>query len=180
MKDIDAKKWKLYESAMIKSIRRGLVDDAVYWAHILYSIGREHNVWRRLIIHVSEDIGPANQYLPATISALKDNYQYLRDNPASTAYGSVDASILPLIHAVMLMANSKKSRAVDNAKIVHFDLPHEVREAPDYATDFHSPRGRRMGRDIEHFLDVAAHIENESDFYDEWKDKARKIIDKQG
>jgi replication-associated recombination protein RarA len=175
-KELDPKKWKLYESALIKSIRRGLVDDAVYWATCSYKLGKEENVWRRLFIHLSEDIGLAEPNLPATIRALYENYKFLRFGNRAP-YESYDTTRLPYIQAVMLMANSKKSRAVDNAVVVHFDLPYEHREPPDYAIDFHSPLGRRIGRDLKHFYTEAAYIENESDFEDKWKEKAQTRIE---
>lgn len=168
---IDIKKYKIYESSMIKSIRRGFIDDAVYWASLVYDCGKEKDLWRRIFIHLSEDIGLANTHLPSTIKALYENYLYLK-NTEKSPYEDDGAEILPLIHAVMLLADSEKSRAVDNAITVHFKLPKEDRSIPDYAYDFHSPLGKRMGRDLKHFFEVAAYIENEK-FDDEWKEKAK-------
>ncbi len=168
-------KSKLYESAMIKSIRRGLIDDAVYWASCVYACGNETNIWRRIFIHLSEDIGLADIHLPATIKALYDNYLILK-NSDKAPYEMDGAELLPMIHAVMLLANAKKSRAVDNAITVHFKSHRQDKEIPDYAFDYHSPLGRRMGRDLKHFFDIAAHIENEGDFKDEWKERAKNIL----
>jgi hypothetical protein len=124
---------------------------------------------------LNEDIGIAERSLPSTIRALYDNYQLLK-TPGSTCYESKNANVLPLVHAIMLMATSKKSRAVDHALIVHFHGPEEEREIPDYCVDFHSPLGRRQGKDWTHFLTVGAHLENESsDVVDEWKEKVLKL-----
>jgi replication-associated recombination protein RarA len=169
----DPKKWRLYESAMIKSIRRGLVDDAIYWGTRLYLLGHAEGVWRRLFIHASEDVGPVDRTLPANLVALYGTFKRLQYNRGDCAYEAEHTDRLPFVHA-MLVATAPKSRAVDNAIVVHFECP-EHREVPDYATDFHSPKGRRMGRGIQHFLDEAAMILDEIPG-DEWKAKARRYL----
>ncbi len=168
----NSNKWKLYESALIKSIRRGQVDDALHWAKHLYSFGRAEGVWRRIFIHLSEDIGLAERNLPATIEALYQNFLRLRSS-GDTAYEMSNADRLPYFHAVMLMATAKKSRAVDNALNYHYSFdPNYAQEIPDYAIDFHSPAGRRMGRDMKHWREEGSKITNESDeIQDIWKDR---------
>lgn len=171
---MDPNKWKLYESALIKSIRRGLADDAIYWGCLLYKLGRADLVWRRIFIHLSEDIGVADRTLPANIAALYNNYELL-SRSGTTSFEGVDSKRLPFVHAIMLMATAQKSRSVDSAVVVHFG-EQEEREVPDYCIDFHSPLGRRMGRNAEHFLNVAAHIENESPIKNQWQEKACLIM----
>ena len=170
-------KWKLFESSMIKSIRRGLVDDAIYWAGCIYRSEKEENIWRRLFIHLSEDIGLAEPNLPANIKALHENYLTLKHNDKA-AYEGDESHLLPLVHAVMLMAESKKSRAVDNAITVHFRKPFTEKEIPDYAIDFHSPMGRKMGRNINHYLDIASQLANDGGVHDPWKSDARRKLKK--
>lgn len=174
----DPKKWQLYESALIKSIRRGLVDDAVYWCSLLCKLGRDDTVWRRLQIHLSEDVGLADRNLPANVAALKSNYDVLKTRMAYISYEGETAWVLPVVHAVMLVASAQKSRVVDHATIVHF-LGDEVREVPDYCIDYHSPKGRREGRGVDHFFNEAAKIENESaEIEDIWRDRACVILKK--
>ena len=172
--NMDPTKWKLYESAFIKSIRRGLVDDAVYWGCLLYKLGKVDVVWRRIFIHLSEDIGLGDRNLPANIAALYESYERL-SKPGNTSFESEGTNRLPLVHAIMLLSTAQKSRAVDNAVVVHFHEP-SIRSVPDYCYDFHSPLGRRMGRDAEHFIEIAAHIENPSPFIDQWKEEAKNIL----
>jgi len=175
---MDPKKYRLYESALIKSIRRGLTDDAIYWGSLLYRLNKADLVWRRLFIHLSEDIGLADRNLPGNIGALYDNYKRLSE-PLISSFESSGANRLPFVHAIMLLTTAQKSRAVDNAVIVHFTTDIESREIPDYCYDFHSPLGRRMGRDVHHFLTVAGKIENESPgVHDQWKEKAFQILTK--
>lgn len=174
---MDPTKHKLYESALIKSIRRGLVDNAIYWGCLLYRLGKVNIVWRRLFIHLSEDIGIADRNLPANIAALYDNYKRLSERGISS-YEGININRLPLVHAIMLLATSQKSRAVDTAIAVHFDPDLPDREIPDYCYDFHSPLGKRMGRDMQHFFTEADKIENESSFEDQWKEKAFSVLTK--
>lgn len=171
---MDPAKHKLYESALIKSIRRCMVDDAVYWGCLLYKLGYEDVVWRRLFLHLSEDIGVADRNLPANIAALFDNYTRL-SHPGRNSFEGEDVKRLPMVHAIMLMASAEKSRAVDHATIVHFGQEVD-REVPDYCIDYHSPLGRRMGRDAHHFFNHAGFIKNESSFSDEWKDQAWSLL----
>jgi replication-associated recombination protein RarA len=164
----DPKKSKLYESALIKSIRRGLVDDSIYWAKQLYDLNLQDVIWRRIFIHLSEDIGLADRNLPASIEALYNNYLRL-SSPGETSYEMSNPNRLPLFHAVMLMATAQKSRAVDNAINVHFKQ-NIFKDIPDYAIDHHSPLGRRMGRGEKHFREEAGKIENKSEqVIDEWE-----------
>jgi len=171
---IDPKKWKLYESAFIKSIRRCLADDAVYWGLVCYRLGRPDNMWRRMFIHLSEDVGLAEPHIAQDIEALYRTWITLRDPEGKAAYESENNQFLPFIHAVMLLAYARKSRAVDNAYIVHCKAPFVEREVPDYATDLHSPKGRRMGRDIEHWITEASRINNEP-IRDPWRESSEEF-----
>ena len=70
-------------SSLQKSIRRGLVDDAAYWACELME-GYYAYLWRRLKVILSEDIGIAEPHLPATIHALYQTAEQQRRRRAST------------------------------------------------------------------------------------------------
>lgn len=173
---MDPKKYRLYESALVKSIRRNLIDDAVYYGILLYRFGKADIVWRRLFIHLSEDIGLADRNLPANVAALYDNYKRLSEI-GKASYEAPDSRRLPLVHAIMLLATAQKSRAVDNVITVYFNKEIEPRKVPDYCYDFHSPLGRRMGRDVNHFFTEAGKMENESDSVrDIWKKESFSIL----
>jgi replication-associated recombination protein RarA len=68
-----------------------------------------------------------------------------------------------LVHAVMLLARARKSRAVDNACVVFYAGTRPKREVPDHALDKHIKRGRQLGRGFKYFFDEAAKIENAND-----------------
>jgi len=173
-KQLDQKKHKLYESAFIKSIRRGLVDDAVYWGTLLDKFGHAHTVWRRMFIHLSEDIGLADRNLPANVDALYSNFKMLV-GMQKASFETDHTERLPYVHAIVLLATAKKSRDVDNVVSVYYQT-NKDREVPDYAYDLHSPLGRRMGRDISHFYNEAALINDGNDLSAhsaEWERVAR-------
>lgn len=172
---MDSKKWKLYQSAFIKSIRRGMVDDAVYWGILLYKIGHAENVWRRIFIHLSEDIGIADRELPASIEALYQNYQRLKTRTIQDDFEAEHTEALPFTHAIFLLASAKKSRCVDHA-MTYYLRHDEDRQVPDYAIDYHSPMGRRMGRDSNHFRKIASKIKNRAPIKDVWEEKVYKLI----
>lgn len=142
-------------SALQKSIRRGDVDAALYWAVELYESNFDGYAWKRMRIIVSEDIGPANPLLPAVVAALYQTFLDLKKKKDAKN----QPERLPFVHAVILLAASPKSRIVDNALIAHFFTHHgDRREVPDYALDKHTVRGRNMGRGFEHFFTHGAKL----------------------
>lgn len=163
---LDPEKWRAYLSALIKSMRRGLEDDAIYWGSVLYKYGRTKAAWRRILIHVSEDIGPAEPNLPANIRALYENWKDL---------GGHDDAVLSYLHAISLMARATKSRIIDHAKIVYCIGHLEDRVVPNYAFDHHGEVGRELGRGVDFFFDIASKLHPLSEEKDPYREKAREI-----
>jgi hypothetical protein len=131
-----------------------------------------------MFIHLSKDIGVADRNLPANIHALHSNWIYMFGCPGGNykaAYESDNTQLLPFVHAIMLMATARKSRTVDNAITVHTKAPFEEREVPEYAMDWHSPKGKREGRDAEHWIQEASKINNASGI-DPWQEKAEEFL----
>lgn len=62
-------------SALQKSIRRGLEEDAMYWALEMVDSGYIRYMWRRLLVIASEDIGPADPQTVILISSLYVAYE---------------------------------------------------------------------------------------------------------
>lgn len=165
---LDPEKWRAYESALIKSIRRCKVDDAVYWSAVLWQYGKAKKVWTRLLIHCSEDIGIADINIPANVRALYENWKQLSDQ------GHKDGARLSYTHAVILMAKANKSRIVDNAVIYYYQKPLEDRPVPDEAFDLHGRVGRDLGRGVQHFFDEGAKLANEY-IADPYRDQALEV-----
>jgi len=149
--------WEV-SSAFQKSIRRGLTDDALFWAVELSLSGYENYLWKRMFVIVSEDIGPAEPNLPATIDALYRSYL--------SGWGGR----LALVHAILLLCQARKSRIVDNALIVHYRKHHQKskgKRIPDWALDKHTSAGKRMNRGFEHFFAEGAKLANKTERYDD-------------
>mgnify|MGYP005651851225 CR=1 FL=1 len=168
-------------SAMIKHIRRSRPYMAVHAGCILDRYGKAEQVWTRLMIHMSEDIGPAERNLPASIMALRQAYKELRlTNP--------DGARQSLIHAIVLLATARKNRVVDHMAIMMYEQPLEIfgQETliPDDAFDYHGRVGRELGRGMEHFFDHAAKLSRRQldlegicrQDQEEWETEARGIM----
>src|SRR5947208_7932102 len=149
-------------SAMQKCIRRGLEEDALYWAKELYLTDRPTAgiAWSRLRVIASEDIGLAGNaavYVRALYEAWKDakDYKYVCANCKGEGIEdrSEGSGRLFFIHAVLICVRSQKSRVLDHALMVAFEGL-EKREVPDFAVDKHTLRGKIKGRGFEHFFEV--------------------------
>src|SRR3954451_6300350 len=94
-------------SALQKSIRRGLVENAVLVAYELFASGPEFedHVWRRLEIISVEDVGLGRPDAPVIVRTLEEfRRAAARESPDRLIY---------LVHAVRLLALSPKDRTSD-------------------------------------------------------------------
>lgn len=158
-------------SAMQKCIRRGLEEDALFWATELDLAGFGEYVWKRLRIITSEDVGLAAPGLVADIRALYDNW--LDQRKKKDERNAPER--LFLIHAIILLCRSAKSRMVDHALIVMYEGQRSPREIPDFALDRHTARGRKRRRGWKHFWEEGAFVSLNADVQDIYIDEAREI-----
>jgi replication-associated recombination protein RarA len=173
-------------SALQKSIRRGLEEDAIFWAHELYEVNPTL-LWRRLLIIASEDIGVASPSASILVRSLYQNYLMFtapKPNQKALDFGGddweqgmkdVDAARLFVIHAVIALAQAKKSRRVNHGTILAFNDGLQRRDVPEYALDKHTLRGATMNRGVEHFFRDGAHLEN-SIGDDPYEERARALF----
>jgi replication-associated recombination protein RarA len=142
-------------SAMQKSIRRGMEDEAMFWAVELFNSGFVEYVWKRLKIISSEDIGLANETISSEIQALYEMHKEL----AKKKEDKNQPWRLMLTHAVLKLCRSAKSRTVDWALMYYWGC-HQFRQrpVPDVALDKHNDRGKKMGRGWKHFFDEGTHL----------------------
>lgn len=157
-----AKGYDFFEvsSAFQKSIRRGLEEEALYWAVELFNSNYAEYAWKRLRIMASEDVGLAQPGIVADISALYQHHKL----QASKKDDKNQPERLFLVHAVLLLARAPKSRLVDHLLIAHWTLhPHVHRPIPDYAYDKHNEAGRRKGRGWKHFWEEGTQLANLGD-----------------
>ncbi|TDB66813.1 AAA family ATPase [Arundinibacter roseus] len=163
-------------SAMQKCIRRGLEEEALYWAVELYNSGYSEYVWKRLRIMSSEDVGLANPSISSEIWAL---YSMFKEQ-AKKKEDKNEPQRLFMTHAIFILCRSRKSRLIDWALIWAW-MSHKIRrlDVPDFAYDKHNERGRMLKRGWGHFFREGAKLENPADVYleDEYKRRAMKAIE---
>ena len=162
-------------SAMQKCIRRGLEDEALYWAVELYNSGYSEYVWKRLRIMSSEDVGLAEPAISSEIWAL---YCMFKEQ-AKKKEDKNEPQRLFLTHAVFMLSRSRKSRLVDWALIWAW-LTHKFRKLPipDFAYDKHNERGRSMNRGWGHFFREGTQLENHDpqEREEEFRNRAAKAV----
>jgi len=168
--------YDIYEllSALQKDIRRGNEYQAVFWAVELESFNPTA-LWNRLRAIASEDIGLADPLAPLTIDVLKKEYYDARGRED-------DSYRLFLVHAVLFLARSPKSRIVDDLlNVVYGQIQHEDKKLaiPDYALDMHTSRGIRMGRGFDYFFSEGNKLKNEP-FENPYTEKAKEMLIKHG
>lgn len=145
-------------SAMQKCIRRGLEEDALFWATELDIAGYGAYVWKRLQIIASEDIGLADSNVCVQVRALYENWVEQRKNVPKERRNATGRIFL--VHAIFICARAKKSRMVDTATITIYESERAQREIPDFALDMHTAKGRGAMRGADHFFKVGAAIKN--------------------
>lgn len=160
-------------SALQKSIRRGLEEQACMFAYELYisSPQLEEKLWRRLLTISVEDIGMGNPMAAVVVNNL---YQMSREFD----YADGDRPIY-FIHAIRYMCQSEKDRSSDllkNICIKSFAMG-KLPEIPDYALDKHTQRGQAMGRDSFHFLNEASRVYPQKEIDNNYKERYAKILE---
>lgn len=142
-------------SALQKSIRRALMDNAVLLAWEMYvtSPELEEKLWSRLCVIAVEDIGMGNIQAPVLIETLYQQHRRY-DRPTGDRF-------LFAAHAVRALCQSPKDRTSDD--MVNWAMRGtqmgELRpEIPDFARDMHTLAGQKMGRDYRFFMEEASKV----------------------
>jgi replication-associated recombination protein RarA len=161
-------------SALQKSIRRGLVEEAVTFAYEMYitSAQFEEKLWRRLQAISVEDVGFGDLNAPILINTLNQ----MRQN---FPYTDADRPIF-FVHAIRYLAAAKKDRTSDNLKniiITEFEYGRQP-TIPDFALDMHTEKGRSMGRGFKHFLEEGSRVENELEVDENYKMRLLELLDR--
>lgn len=170
-------------SALQKSIRRGEVEEAMFWAAELDQSGLGEYLWKRLRIIASEDIGLADPMACVIVRSLYDNWTELRRKPQKSEREFI-------VHAVAHLCLAPKSRALDHLNMVSYTNVAERardKEIPDHALDGHTQRGRRMGRGYDFFFTESTRLSHHKNDVghpqmqqiasgkDPWADEAAKL-----
>lgn len=162
-------------SALQKSIRRGLLENAVLlgWEMFRTSPEMEAKLWSRLTVIAVEDIGLGNPQAPILIETLYQQHQrYAR--PLGDRF-------LFAAHAIRVLCTSPKERVSDDlvnwAK--HATASGEATpEIIDAARDMHTGAGQAMGRDYRFFMEEASKVHPLSNTDDpKWRDWIMAALD---
>ena len=101
-------------SAMQKEIRRGNEWHALQWATELARAGYTNYVWKRLRIIATEDVGLGEPMMAVLVRCVYENWQ---EQQKADGGGERHANLF-LVHAVLALCRSPKSRLVDHAYVV--------------------------------------------------------------
>lgn len=164
-------------SAMQKCIRRNMEHEAMEFACelLLTSKGFCTMVVNRLqiISHEDIDIEADTTIVPFVFTATEQAKTWWDANPMKQG-----KSRIAIGSAIRLMARAKKSRegdhfqaAVGLASVIEGYVP----EIPDWADDMHTLRGKRLGRDIKHFLKESVKLVPRPRSGDVYQDEAHRL-----
>jgi len=167
-------------SALQKCIRRGMEEEAMYFALELGNEGKSGFglLHSRLLVTTYEDIGLGDPSIVATVS------QALTDMRAMYEKKKGDWEMV-LAYVILALCRAQKSRITDHFKLV---IKHQWKKdetqipIPDFALDMHTSQGNLLGRTkgslqgINHFIAEGEKLENENpEIKDIYKNKAEKI-----
>lgn len=134
-------------SALQKTIRRGLEEEAMFWATELETKFPDY-LWLRLTVIANEDIGLASPETLTLLEALRTQAAFLRAKSKSPS------ERLPLANAILALCRASKTRLADDFQaVIYKRRDHEQwrLEVPDYALDKHTRRGKALGRGWTHW-----------------------------
>jgi len=142
-------------SALQKSLRRGLVENALLlgWEMYLTSREMEEMLWSRLGVISVEDVGFGNLNAPVLVETLYQMHKRY-------TYPQHDRFLFAA-HAIRVMGSGDKDRTTDdmvNWAKQSVALREKLPEIPDVALDMHTRRGQEMGRDYLFFMREASKV----------------------
>jgi len=167
-------------SALQKCIRRGMEEQAMYFALELGNEGKSGFgvLHSRLLITTYEDIGLADPLIVSTIS------QALADMKTMYDHKKGDWEMV-LSFIILTLCRTKKSRITDHFKIKMKQVwkkEQKQYDIPDFALDMHTSQGNLLGRSkgslqgINHFITEGEKLINEhSEINDVYKKQAHEL-----
>lgn len=142
-------------SALQKSIRRGLLENAVLLALDMYETSEEleEKLWARLTVISVEDVGFGRPDAPVIVETLyRQHLRFVRPEHDRFLFA---------VHAIRLLATSEKERTSDDLAnwARHGTALGAVRAViPDVALDMHTRAGQAKGRDYRFFMEEASKV----------------------
>ena len=131
-------------SALIKCVRRGYEERALFWAFEMQETN-DWYLWRRLLALSAEDIGLGNPMAVVVVTSCHDAYYKVQDKGTGQLF---------LTEAVLYMCRSPKNRLIDYACMTMNEKRKRGKKIPipDWAYDNHTLKGKNMGRGLDYFL----------------------------
>ena len=163
-------------SALQKTIRRGLEEDAMFWAAEMETRFHDY-LWKRLQVISIEDIGIADIQIVLYVAEMRTLYQELKKEYDKAPDKKSRSFRMVLANAVLAMCRAKKTRIGDEFNIVIYGRRENgwKLEIPDFAYDQHTSKGRRMGRGAEHFWTEGVKLSNEGKVDNPYREEAMQI-----
>jgi replication-associated recombination protein RarA len=160
-------------SALQKTIRRGLEEQAMYWA-IELEDGFHEYLWRRLQVISVEDIGIADPHVVLYVAEMRKLYLELRKEYDKAPEKKSRSFRMVLANAILAMCRASKSRIGDEFQIVIYGRRERGLhlDVPDFALDMHTAKGRSMGRGPEHFWTEGVRLFNMKKLKNPYTDEA--------
>lgn len=145
-------------STLQKSIRRGVLDNALLVAREMYETSPEleEQMWSRLCVISCEDTGDGSFFEPVLINSLYEMHKRL---PRSAGDRWLYA-----VHAVRFLAERTKDRTSDelaNLTVYRIESGEQLPEIPEWALDAHTRRGQEKGHNVEDFWNEHSKVTNE-------------------
>ena len=161
---------------MQKSLRRGLEEDAMYWALELEEKYFNY-LWKRLVIISHEDVGIVSIDVILFVETCRAQYDWLRSQKNDRH------RLLVLGNAVLAICRAAKTRIGDDFLYIALKTPHALdkKPIPDYALDAHTLRGKMLGRGWEKegnefWFSESSKVNNEVEGFNTYLPERRKRI----
>jgi replication-associated recombination protein RarA len=156
--------YDLYEvaSALQKSIRRGDIRVAGYFALELFASGFDNYAWKRLLTVSAEDVA---DFVTWEIKALHESFLFVNKGKKR---GTPKKGRIFLSKAVVVLCTANKSRDTDHLQNFVYDKKRTIGdteitqrlseareeriEIPGYALDVHTKAGRMAGKTKDDFF----------------------------
>ncbi len=158
-------------SALQKTIRRGLHEEAFFWAAEIEARYAKY-LWRRLVAIVNEDIGLASPETIVLVEILRAQYWLLKEESKGPSERMV------LANAIVAMCRAPKTRLGDDLQTVIYRrriFGGWRLVIPDYAKDKHTGAGRQMGRGWEHWITEGCRLSGEVHGLNPYADEANRL-----
>lgn len=156
-------------STLQKAIRRGMEELAMEMACELMHTSKAFFTMacNRIEVTAHEDVGlpDAIQFTALCLEQAKRHYKPDKIGPARLMVGNV----------IRYLCASERTRAGTHfaAAIGLENLGGKVPQIPEWAYDVHTAKGRKMGRDLDHFLEHGAKLSNEVQMPDHYFGRAK-------